>query len=493
MKRWVLAIAVVALAAFAVWYVAIRPANEATASNPEGIEVAPVERGPFVASVSATGSVRAERTQRLAFRASGIVSEILVDEQDRVARGEVLARLDDRDLRLNLLQANAAVAVSQAQLDRTTAGPSELDLRSADATVAAASAAVQTAEAGVAAARANLARVTAGPSAEEIEISERSVEEARNALWGAQAQRDAICGRVGRGATDADCDQAQASVNRSEEAVAISELQLERLRAGASEAEVAAGQAQLDQALGQLASARAQLQRTQADTDKARSGASAAEIAVVQAQVDQAQVAVDIATSRLEDATLVSPAEGMVAGISVLEGDAAAAGSPVITLIDAAKYHVILSIDEIDIGRIAVGQEAEVRLDDYPESPIAGTVASIGAVGTSIQGIVVFDVRIDLEPTEVELLPYMTAAVDIVVMRADDALLVPNRAVRRDSAGRYVEALEGLRLVRIPIEIAATNVEYSVVTSGLEVGDEIVVSRPRGSLFQYALEGMNAD
>ena len=489
LKRWLWILLVVAVAAVAIWYFVLRPPQDTGTPVDGQISMGAVVRGPFEATVSATGSVRAERTQRLGFRASGTVVEILVDELDTVSAGDVLARLDPVDVRLSLAQAEAALAIAEAQLARTVKEASESELAMIDAALAAAESGVLTAQAGVDAARANQQRVLSGPTADEIAIASKRVEESKNALWGAQAQRDAICGRVGLGVSQADCDQAEANVNRSEISVEIAQLQLEQMREGVSDADRAAAQAQVNQALGQLSSARAQLQRAQAEAELSRQGASAEEIAVAQAQVDQAQVGVDIAQRRLDDLDLRAPADGVVASLNLLIGDTAAAGSPVMTLIDAADYHVVMSIDETDIGQVAVGQEARVVLDAYPKAPMIGTVSRIGAVGNNVQGIVVFDVRVDLEPGELELRPFMTAAVDVIVMRTEDALLVPVRAVRRDAGGRYVEKLVNGQLVRVPIEIGASNGEYSIVQDGLAEGDEVVVGRPSGPLFEFSFGG----
>ncbi|MFO7697859.1 MAG: efflux RND transporter periplasmic adaptor subunit [Anaerolineae bacterium] len=480
-------------AALLVWFFRFRDAGSRTSLAGGGVIVESVQRGPFEAVVSATGSVRAERTQRLAFQTSGTVTEVMVDELETVTAGQVIARLDDTDVKLSLAQAEAALAIARAQLARTQAGPSEADLLVSEAALAVAEIGIQTAQAAVDGARASQQRILAGPTPEELAIAGKRVDEARNALWGAQAQRDAICGRVGLGASQADCDQAQAGVNRSEVSVTIAELQVQQIRSGANAADIASARAQVDQALGQLASARAQLQRTEAEMARSRLGATPEDIAVAQAQVDQAQVGVDIAASRLDDLALRAPADGVVASVSVLVGDTAVAGSPVVTLIDSEAYHVVLSIDETEIGRIIAGQDARVTLDAYPGVPLTGRVASIGAVGTDVQGIVVFQVRVDLDPSGLALRPFMTAAVDLVVMQTEDALLVPNRAVRRDAAGRYVETLSAGQLVRTPIELGASNTEYSIILSGLNEGDEVVVSRPRDALFQFSLDGMNAD
>ncbi len=491
-KRWLWIVVAVVVVGTVAWALLREPPTQTTAQGSQ-VLLEPVVKGPFEATVSATGSVRAERTQRLAFRTAGTVADVLVSELDTVSAGQVLARLDDGDARLNLAQAEAALAAAQAQLDRILAGPSEAEARISEAAVEAARAAVQTAEAGLSAAQASQERLLAGASAEELAIAAKRVDEARNVLWGAQAQRDAICGRVGRGAAQADCDQAEASVNRSEVSVQIAELQLQQAQAGPSAQDVASAQAQVNQALGQVASARAQLKRAEAEAERTTQGASEAEVAAARAQVQQAQVGVDMAARRLRDVELVAPADGKVATVDLLVGDAVMAGNPVITLIDAEAYHMMMSIDETEIGRIAVGQPARISLDAFPGTPITGQVTRIGAVGTDVQGIVVFPVRVDINPAEVALRPYMTAAVDIVVMQTEDALLVPNRAVRRDAQGRYVEMLANGQLVRKPVELGASNAEYTVVLGGLEEGDQVIVSRPRDSLLQITLGEMNAD
>jgi RND family efflux transporter MFP subunit len=488
MKR-LLIIVLVLGAIGAGWVLYSRASGGESPGLPEGITTAPVVRDTFEATVSATGSVRAERTQRLAFNTSGTVAEIMVEEGDEVVAGQVLARLDDANLALSVRQAEAALAIAQAQLARTEAGPSAEEIAAAEASLTIAQVGVQTAEAGVAAARANLSRVRAGASEQELAIAARRIEEAKNALWGVQAQRDSICGRVGFAASQADCDQAQASVQRSEEAVRIAELQLEQTEAGPRASDIASAQAQLDQALSQLESARAQVVRAEVDQARVMRGATAQDIAISEAQVAQARVNVEIAERRLDDAVLRAPAEGRIATLTLLVGDAATPGNPVATLVDTERYHVLVSIDETEIGQIEEGQEVRVTLDAYLERPLQGRIASVGLTGTNVQGIVVYDVRVDLEPDEVAIRPLMTAAVDIVVARKADALLVSSRALRRDAQGRYVEIVENGVLRRVDVQVGVSNVEFAEILSGLEEGQEVVVGRPRDSLFSFGFGG----
>lgn len=492
MKRLLIVLLVV-VAVGAGWFLYARADNGGTeAGLPADITTAPVVRDTFEATVSATGSMLAERTQRLSFATSGTVAEVLVAEGDTVERDQPLARLDDTNLALSVRQAQAALAIAEAQLARTQAGPSAEEIAAAEASLAISQVGVRTAEAGVAAARANLSRVQSGATAEELAIAERRVEEAKNALWGVQAQRDAICGRVGLAASQADCDQAQASVQRSEESVRIAELQLQQLQAGARSSDVAAAQAQLDQALSQLESARAQVARAEAELARIRRGASPEEVAIAEAQVAQAQVNVEIAEQRLADAELRAPASGRIADLNLLVGDTVAPGTPVATLVDTDRFHVLVNIDETEIGQIEVGQDVRVTLDAYPDLVLQGEVSRVSLSGTNVQGIVVYEVRVDIqdELQDAALRPLMTAAADIIVARKPDALLVSSRALRRDAQGRYVEVVEDGVLKRVDVQVGASNTEFIEVLDGLEEGQQVVVGRPRDSLLQqFSLGG----
>ncbi len=488
MKK-IISILLVIAAVTAGWFVYSRIAEGRQSNTLDDIVTSVVRRDFFEATVSATGSINAERSQRLAFDTAGTVAEILAHDGDVVEAGQIIARLDDTNLRLNLRQAQTSLAIAEAQLARTVAGPSEQDIRVAEDAVEIAKIGVQTAEAGVAAARANMERARAGATPEEIAIAERRVEEAKNALWGAQAQRDAICGRVGFAATQADCDQANANTQRGEESVLIAELQLQQIKAGPRPQDLASAQAQVDQALSQLENARAQVVRAENEVARIRRGASDQEIAIGEAQVQQAALNVEIAELRLEDALLVAPAAGRIADLNLYVGDSVAPGTPVATLVDLDRYHIMVSIDEVEIGSIGYDYPVHITLDAFPGQQISGRVSRIGVTGTDVQGIVVYPVRIDLDQNDLAIRPRMTAAVDIVVAQRDDALLVPNRALRRDQDGRYVELLVDQEIVRAPVMIGSSSIESTEVLEGLEEGQTIVLSRPRGNLFDLSFGG----
>lgn len=498
MKRVLLVVLVLA-AIGGTWLIySQQRAKKAEEEAPEGVTTVIVERAPIESIVSATGSVTAERVQSLVFSGAGQVVEVLVREGDTVARDQLLARLDDEDLQLAVRQAEAALTISEAQLAKTEAGASAEDLARtqaaveiAQAGVASAQAGVESAQAGVASAVANLSRLQSGATAEDIEITERRIADAKNRLWGAQSQRDSICGKIKYGVAPAECDSAESSVLQAEEGVRIAEIELTKVLKGSSKDDLDAARAQVTQARAQVAQAEAQMAQAQgqvkqaeADLARTRQGAAPEDIAIAEAQVEQAQVSVEVARSRLDDAQLSAPASGELVQFNVHLGDTVAPGAPVGTLVDATQYHVLVSIDETEIGSIAVGQLARIELDSFPDQILEGTVARINIGGENTQGIVTYAVRVDLATDTYDVKPLMTATVDIVAESKESALRVPNRAIKRDRDGRYVQVVGLGKLERVSIIVGVSNSTYTEVLSGLKEGDEVVVGTPRASLLE---------
>lgn len=167
MRRWVLGVAVVAIAAAATAYVALRRDHEAPAYR-----FVTVERGDIDAVVTATGTLSAVTTVQVGTQVSGLIAELLADFNDRVEKGQVVARLDTTLLESNLRDVEAALERSRAELrqaerdyDRISSlyrqGISAVaDFNKAQYGLDVARAQVKSAEASLARARQNLAYAT---------------------------------------------------------------------------------------------------------------------------------------------------------------------------------------------------------------------------------------------------------------------------------------------------------------------------------------------
>jgi HlyD family secretion protein len=166
-----------------------------SAATTTTISTTTVAAGPIVASVSGTGSAAAAQSLDLAFQGSGSVTEVLVAAGDQVQASQVLARLDDRDLQLQVRSAESNLASAQARLRQAQSGnATPEDMAAAQASVASAEANLQKARTGgttaadIASAQAALRSAQAqldalkDPSAADLSAAELKVKQAQSSL-----------------------------------------------------------------------------------------------------------------------------------------------------------------------------------------------------------------------------------------------------------------------------------------------------------------------
>jgi HlyD family secretion protein len=146
---------------------------------------------------------------------------------------------------------------------------------------------------------------------------------------------------------------------------------------------------------------------------------------------------------------------------------------------DLTRLLVDVSVSEVDINRVRVGQEVSLSFDAILDKLYKGKVVEVSRVGSSTQGIVDFIVTVELSDPDEQVKPGMTAAVNMVVNQLQDVLQVPNRAVRLVDGNRVVYILKDDQLVPVEIELGASSDLMSEVLSGeLQLGDLIVLNPP---------------
>lgn len=177
--------------------------------------LAPVERGDLVEAVQVNGALEPRDQARVSFPEGQRVAEVLVARGDQVAAGDLLARLETRDLALKVASARAELDQAQQALDRLAAGPSEADLAKAAAAVARARADLaadaqsvrqidlEVAEARLATARQRLADLEAGVATDDLRAAQTGVASAEEALVAARQSVDQTRDSASRAKTDA--------------------------------------------------------------------------------------------------------------------------------------------------------------------------------------------------------------------------------------------------------------------------------------------------
>ncbi|MGC9332639.1 MAG: efflux RND transporter periplasmic adaptor subunit, partial [Anaerolineae bacterium] len=339
--------------------------------------------------------------------------------------------------------------------------------------------------------RATYNRVRAGPSAEELAQAQAVLDSAKAAVRQAQAAYDQIKGRADAGLlpealalenATIELQRAQANYNALANQPAPDQLAVAAAQVAEAQARLAQLQGsqgpQLRAAEAGVAAAQAQRDIAQAQLDLLEAGAADAEIAVAEAQVQQAQVPVDSAQLALDRATLSAPLAGVIARIDVEPGESVSPQMPAMTLVDDSLFAIEADVDEADIGGIAEGQQAKITFDALPDQVLMGEVLSIAPLASVDLGIVTYRVTISSGTSDLQLRTGMTANVEIIQDHREDVLLVPNEAIALDptSGRRFVEKKTASGTQQVEITTGLTTDVYSQVLSGLEEGDQVVLS-----------------
>ena len=196
----------------------------------------------------------------------------------------------------------------------------------------------------------------------------------------------------------------------------------------------------------------------------------------------------DDAQEMLEAMTLSAPKSGMVViqkirtpngREKVKIGDTPHRGMDIINIPDLSTMLVKTSVNEIDISRMAVGQQVVITLDALPGPTFYGKITSVATLARSEEGsdLKVFDVDVTVEGSHEELKPGMSAQCKIITGTISDVLYVPLEAVfeKEDTTVVYIK---GRGFEQQFVRVGKKNNDYIIIEEGLSEGDLIALRDP---------------
>ena len=357
-----------------------------------------------IGKVVAEAVIEPARWGELRFEIEGDVTDVLVQEGDTVAAGDVLARLETVDVERAVAQAElslhqAEVRLSQAQLnlEQLQEPPDEVDVRQAEHAVA-------QAEAAIVAAQLDLTEVVDRPIRNEtLEDAEEVYEDLVHKV---EAQVEMY---------ESGEEPDYWFVDQAKERMDDARLNLDRIRQQ--------GSAQMQDARNALQQAEQSYQEAQDALAELLKGADRLDVEEVQKEIDAAGLEIEAAglsleeaQSNLEHAELVAPFEGVVVAVEIDAGDAASSGEVAVVL--ATLNHlqaVTVDLTELDVAQVEEGQGVVVTVDAMPDEEMRGVVERIGLQAQDYRGDVVYPVHVELEEVVPKLRWGMTAMVEIDV------------------------------------------------------------------------------
>jgi len=217
---------------------------------------------------------------------------------------------------------------------------------------------------------------------------------------------------------------------------------LARLDTSKLEAQALQSEASLESARASVQEAEAQVARlnrvrelsdgkmpSQSDLDTAK-----ATLARAKASVTQWQATLDVNRTDLSKAVIHSPINGVVLTRSVEPGQTVAAAfqAPVLFTLaeDLQQMELQVDVDEADVGQVREGQEAAFTVDAYPDRAFPARITQVRYGSQTVEGVVTYKTVLTVDNSNLLLRPGMTATAVITVNKKDNALLVPNAALR---------------------------------------------------------------
>jgi HlyD family secretion protein len=364
-------------------------------------------------------------------------------------------------LRINVEKAEAAVRTARANFDKfawrpdIAARPESVALAQATADLEAARAALQ---------------LKQQPRQTDVDAAQRAVDSSQAQVAAAQARID----QLHSGPSAEDVRAAQAAVDGASATYQQASSRVAGLQAGAKPGEIQAAQALVAQAQQQLA--------------LKKQPATPQDVALAEEQVNLAQIAVQQAQLDLDNAVLTAPFDGLVTEVAIGIGEAVSTAQvrEFVTLIDPRSTKLEVSVDETDIGKIAVDNPATLTFDAMPGKSFPGKVTAI-ATGAVVQGgIAKYVVTILPDDRSIGLQPGMTASATILVGKKDNVLVVPTRAVKRSGRDAIVDLKTGDRTQPRAIKTGLSDGKVVEVLDGLTESDTVVIPAmstvaPRGA------------
>lgn len=232
--------------------------------------------------------------------------------------------------------------------------------------------------------------------------------------------------------------------------------------------------------------------------DQSAANVDANKIAMDNIAVSDAKSQLNDAYSQLNKMTVTAPIGGVITAVNNSNGDSVSGGKGVLTIVDMSSMKIKVSVDELDIGKVKIGQATAIKFDAIKDKAYEGTVETIAQTGTSSNNVTTYDVVVAVkDPTGIKL--GMNANVTISIENKDNALVIPAGALVENNGQKFVrlestdstatsngsqtnsssQNNQSSKLTAIKTGLETEN--YIEVTEGLKEGDKVQIKSTQSS------------
>ncbi len=477
--------------------------------NVETITVAP---GPFSQQVSVSGKVVAAQSVDLAFTQSGRVSQVYARVGDVVARGKVLAALENADLWADVLQREATVDAEKAKLVSLEGGTRQEQIDITESSVTAARVSRDQAIEALSdeiknaytqsddAVRRRTDQFITNPRSSSPQLTftvdavlEASIEWQRYLVEGvlvswkssidttlstetlvgvSQKNLNTVLSLLNDVATAVNTLGANASLSQTTVDGYRSDITTAR-------ANINAAVASLTQAVTAKKNAEADLMTAEKRLTLEQAGTDSGDILVQQARVQAAEADVLSARARYQKTLVVAPFTGTITKMDAKVGGIASANVSAISMISTGKLQIESYIPEINAPLVSVGDRATVTLDAYgTDAPFAASVVSIDPAETIRDGVTTYRAILEFTNQDPRIKAGMTANVVITTEEKTATISVPQGTLTKRNGKTFVLVIENeLVMEREVVAGSFSSLGTVEIVSGLVPGDLVVIEQ----------------
>jgi HlyD family secretion protein len=398
-----------------------------------GLETEPYQRSDLNAAIYGTGSVEPFQTAMLTWSASGTVGDVNVSLGQEVYRDDLLMSLTEESLSTDILQAQIDVINAENALETLYDGW-ESDL-----------------------AQAKLDLLNAQEELDDLETEREIMNYQRCTDERIEDLEDEL-------------DMAETMYKFRQNAdtlkvVNTAQANLDYCMADFTQEEIAEAELEVELAEAKVADLQEQV-------DILSDGPDPDQVTILETQLTMAQ-------SRMDSPLIEAPFDGVVTILSAQIGDLVKTGEQAVQIDDLSELHLDVQISEVDIPQVEVGQAVELVFDAYYEETLTGEVTEIAPVGSTVQGVVEYAVRVRMLDADGRIKPGMTAAVTIVVEEKQDVFVVPNEAIFNIDGQDYVIVKRDGTYETVPVTLGSYSDYYSeVLEADISESESIVVNPP---------------
>ena len=488
--------------------------------------------------ISETGQIKKGEKVTLGFKSSGVIENIYVSIGEKIKSGDVLAKLENDQLKIRLDKAMAGLSISQSQLNKLLRGatPEEIQLlvtkvNNAETSLASAEQSFedvkdqgeenQKASYEDALSVLNNSYLRATNAFNAVSLVQRTyfntgnqtsfeVDENKDKIEGSINEIRPYLNIVDDSGKDESIDTAllKTKESLSDISVALRDIRESCENPNYKDLVSSANKTALDgqreyinsaitntlnaqQAISligltnvaninnyqsQINSAQGQLEVAENTLAQATAVPRDEDVSYYEAQVLQAEAEVKLIKKQVEDSILRGPIDGQIVQIQKRLGETAQLAMAVMSLIPEESFQVEVDIPEVSIGKIRLGNICKITLDSFPEQEFSGKVIDIEPAETILSGVVYYRAKVSLDAEGFDIKTGMTANVIIIANSKESVLVVPQRAVLYKEGKRTVRIpLDDYTFEEIEVEVGLKGSDGMIeILSGLKEGDKII-------------------